>query len=350
MQFGWGGGMEHQTMSSVVQFTFDLLVHELAHQWFGNKVTCSSWEDIWLNEGFATYSNALCYYFIDDIHIYWQQWLKGTRETITAEPGGSVWVNDTSDVFRVFDRRLSYYKGAWLLHMLHWVMGEDDFFTGVNSYINDPALEYGFASTAELQQHLESAADTSLAEFLNDWLYGEGYPAYQLLWKQDDDKLVTMALSQTPSHPSVDFFEMPVPVRLIGDEDTVDMILDHRNNGQIFFAQPDFLIKEVLLDPDMWLLHANDAVVESNVDINTAPVIIFPNPSTDEVILQYLSGVPEQYSIYIYNAEGKVVFSQHINTADGTRIKIDLSSVSPGLYLIQLDGIHSSLIQKLIVR
>lgn len=215
MQFGWGGGMEHQTMSSVTNFGYDLLNHEMAHQWFGDKITCASWQDIWLNEGFASYSSWLCYDFKEDPEHYYEAWLKGTRNTVTSQPGGSVFVYDTTEVSRIFDGRLTYYKGAWLLHMLRHQLGDTAFFNGILHYITDPALVYGFVHTDDLIAHLEAAADTSLTTFFNEWFYGEGYPQYRIMWNDDADGHVRIALSQESSMPSsVSFFHMDVPVRL----------------------------------------------------------------------------------------------------------------------------------------
>ena len=144
-QFSWGGGMEHQTNSFIVSPDENLMAHELAHQWFGDKITCGSWQDIWLNEGFATY---LSYFYFEKSdpanHI---NRLKSLNNSITNSPGGSVWVDDTTNVGRIFNSRLSYNKGAYLLHMLRWVLGDTLFFRGIRQYVNDPKLAYGFART-----------------------------------------------------------------------------------------------------------------------------------------------------------------------------------------------------------
>ncbi len=121
-QFGWGGGMEHQTMSFMGNFGFKLIAHELAHQWFGDYITLGSWQDIWLNEGFATYLEGLSYEHLIDSN--WHQWKQGKVERITGKPDGSVYVHDTTDVYRIFDGRLSYAKGAYILHMLRWILGD----------------------------------------------------------------------------------------------------------------------------------------------------------------------------------------------------------------------------------
>src|SRR5690606_34291857 len=103
------GGMEHTTMSTMVNLNFELSAHELAHQWFGNKVTCGSWADIWLNESFATYLTGLSYEHLLSAEE-WNSWKSGLQNNIKSQPGGSVFVNDTTSRSRIFDGRLSYNK------------------------------------------------------------------------------------------------------------------------------------------------------------------------------------------------------------------------------------------------
>ncbi|MBC7485568.1 MAG: M1 family metallopeptidase, partial [Cytophagaceae bacterium] len=118
-----GGGMEHQTMTTVNDFFTGLTAHELAHQWFGDHVTCASWKDIWLNEGFASYSEYL--YHQTDLASNAQDWLDNAHQEATSVPTGSVYVDDTTNTGRIFDSRLTYKKGGLLLHMLRFEINDD---------------------------------------------------------------------------------------------------------------------------------------------------------------------------------------------------------------------------------
>ncbi|WP_244825189.1 M1 family metallopeptidase, partial [Dyadobacter pollutisoli] len=134
VQFEWGGGMEHQTASFMGGIDEGLIVHELAHQWFGDKVTCANWSDIWLNEGFATFLSRI--YFEDKDPQNKLVYRNGVKNLITSKPDGAVIVTDDMyDLARLFDQRLSYYKGSHLLYMLRWILGDATFFTAVKNYI-----------------------------------------------------------------------------------------------------------------------------------------------------------------------------------------------------------------------
>ncbi|HIG89475.1 MAG TPA: peptidase M1, partial [Flavobacteriaceae bacterium] len=142
-QFGWGGGMEHTTVSFMGGFSRGLIAHELAHQWFGNKVTCGSWKDIWLNEGFATYLSGLVIENFDGFESF-TSWKQNRINSITSQPGGSVYIidNDTTSS-RIFNGRLSYSKGAMVAHMLRKELSDAIFFESLQNYLADPDLSYG---------------------------------------------------------------------------------------------------------------------------------------------------------------------------------------------------------------
>ena len=259
-QFGWGGGMEHTTITFMGGFSHLLIAHELAHQWFGDKVTCGSWADIWLNEGFATYLEGMTYENGLGPNT-WANWKQSKINSVTSQPGGSVWVDDTTSVGRIFDSRLSYDKGALLLHMLRWKLGDAYFFQGLNNYQNDPLLAYNYARTEDLKAQLEAVSGQNLDEFFDDWFYGQGYPTYMVVWSQNAAHQLSVQLFQTPSHASVSFFEMPVPIRFNGAGQNVTLVFDPTVNGQTFINQLNFTVTSVDFDPNRWLCAKSSIVL-----------------------------------------------------------------------------------------
>ena len=263
VQFGWGGGMEHQTCSFMVNMGETLIAHELAHQWFGDKVTCATWQDIWLNEGFATHLASI--YTEAKYPANTKTIRTNEINTVTSQPGGSVWVDNVNDVNRIFSNRLSYLKGSHLLYMLRWILGDATFFTAVNNYISDPALAYGYATTANLKSHLEAASGKDLTYFFDQWFTGQGYPSYQVEWYPLANS-VQVKLNQTQSHASVGFFQLPVPLlfRNAGTNQEKLLVFNNISNGQFFVDNLGFEATEVIFDPDVWLITRNNTLTKTS--------------------------------------------------------------------------------------
>lgn len=340
-QFGWGGGMEHQTMSFMGGFTFGLIAHELAHQWFGDYITLASWQDIWLNEGFATYLNALA---IENLRpIDWPGWKKSTVTSICSIPGGSVFISDTSNVNDMFNYRLSYQKASYILHMLRWVTGDNAFFEGLRNYYHDPAVANGFARTSDFQKHMEEAGDTTLQEFFNDWLYGEGYPVYSLTYWQSAGDDLSIMLEQSSSHSAVDFFEMPVPLRLYnaGRTQSLNLRLDHTQNDQVFKINPGFIVAEVEIDPDFWLISKTDQIVSVPL-MTKGNLEIYPNPVKKKLTLK-LAADTAVLSMGIYSMDGK-----QLKKVLTTKTYVDVSVLEAGTYILQVQTDKGILNQKFI--
>ena len=345
-QFGWGGGMEHQTMTFAYNFSFLLVSHELAHQWFGDKVTCGSWQDIWLNEGFATYCEGLCYEHGLGTQD-WQQWLTGKIGSVTSAPGGSVFVTDTSSVNRIFDGRLTYNKGAMLLHMLRWKLGDEAFFGGIRAYLSDPELAYGFARTDNLKQHLEATSGQDLTDFFQQWYYGEGYPSYHISWDQSSD-LLHLTVAQSTSSVATAFFSMPLQILLHGiDRDTM-VIIQHAFSGQEFAIPLDFTVTGMDIDPNHWLISANNTVTQQTsalqIDPKKTAIRIFPNPVTS--ILYFTTPGISGLTYTISDVAGKQMKQGAL--PGSTLYSVPVTELPQGFYVLRIAFSNVVLSQKFI--
>lgn len=335
-QFNWGGGMEHQTMSFVGGWWPEVLNHELAHQWFGDKVTCASWAELWLNEGFATYLTGLAYEHLAP--VYWPIWKRGLVNNITSQPGGSVFCTDTLDQNRLFSGRLTYNKGAMVIHMLRWLCGDSAFYAGLRNYLNDPELAYRTATTADLQAHLEAASGLDLTGFLADWYTGEGYPSYTTVWSQDAADEVSVNLAQVTSHPSVSFFALPVPLKFFGPggQDTT-VVLNNTSNGQNFYFHLPFAVDSVQFDPETWLISAQDVVTQVGEPGGSPAILLHPNPATDRISWHFSAPV-QQRTVRVLDALGRLVLHERA----GVQV-LDVSRLAPGQYVLEVLGTQGPL-------
>ncbi|MDF1672601.1 MAG: M1 family aminopeptidase [Vicingaceae bacterium] len=340
-QFSRGGGMEHQTMSSMYDFSQTLITHELAHQWFGDKVTCGSWKDIWLNEAFATYSVGIMFKNINP--IWWKPWRITTIDAVVQQSDGSVYCPDTTNVSRIFDSRLTYHKGAYVLRMLEGKIGSNTFFQGVRNYVTDSNLSYNYARTDHLKAHLEAVSGQNLTEFFNDWFYGEGHPSYQVVWSQLGNN-ATFTINQTQSHASVSFFDMPVPIYVKGQNKDTTLVFYNTFSGEVFNANLPFTIDSVFFDPELWILSANPTVLSvDELENSENQFDIYPNPSATNVNV-WVAKTKKVSSIKVYDALGRDVTPSIIKKANNF-YELQTQSFSQGNYIIEIE-INNKLIRQ----
>ncbi len=260
-EYPWSGAMEHQTLSSMGEYFFDLpersdwvVVHELAHQWWGDWVTCGTWRDIWLNEGFATYCEAL-----------WAEALGGpdSLHAVMATKKADAFAGPVYDPNFIFNGTV-YRKGAWVLHMLRHVMGDDAFFAALREYGQQHA--YGNAVTADLQAVLETHYGASLEWFFDPWVYGEGRPTYGAKWNPlatsaSGDTWTRITIWQETSGPQ--YFTMPIDAVLyLSNGETFECVLWDSLPEQQFLVHTPTPVDSVQLDPEHWILADVDFIAD----------------------------------------------------------------------------------------
>jgi len=330
-QCGISGGMEHTTVSFMGYFDRELIAHELAHQWFGDKITCGTWKDIWLNEGFATYLSGLVVEDFDGM-IPFRTWKNSLINNITSSPTGTVYLTDadTTNINRIFSSRLSYNKGAMVVHMLRYKLGDALFYQGIKNYLADPELAYGYAKTADLQAHLELVSGQSLSEFFNDWVYKQGYPTYTIAAQYLNGTNYRITINQTQSHPSVTYFEMPVTVRLTGSSNqSLDVRLDNTFNGQQFVVSVPFTVTGITFDPMKDIISKSSTATLGATEVALLKDIrLYPNPTKGELNVSLPTGVTAQNATF-YNALG-----QKVMEAKGTQWNV--SGLAAGVHFITL--------------
>ena len=253
--FPWGGGMEHQTMTSMLGGSFGfsepVVVHELGHQWWGDMITCESWRDIWLNEGWASYAEAIYYEALGGSSSY-HSYMNG----MAYSGGGTIYLSDTSSVGAIFST-LVYDKGAWLLHMLRGVLGDSVFFAGVEAYYNSP-YKYAAVNSEQFEQLFEDVYGQELDWFFDNWLHGTYRPNYYKFTLSEPDPsggyntYVVIRQVQTTA-PLV--FSMPFDIDIHQAPSPVQRERVFNNQRQQLFAfHTDSEADSFTVDTDGWVL------------------------------------------------------------------------------------------------
>lgn len=326
-----GGGMEHQTMTTLGFFDFYLICHELAHQWFGDNVTCATWQDIWVNEGFASYAEYLAADALDS-HSEAQSHMLDVHNSVKSEPGGSVFVplSDIGDENRIFDGRLSYDKGSAIIHMIRFEMNNDSLFFKT---LRDFQTIYGdgTATGDDFRAVCESVSGRSFNDFFNQWYYGEGYPTYHIVWRQENDT-VHVTSTQTTSTSVTPFFNMPMELGLVfsGGDTTVRW---QQNAPVVSFIIPfTKTVGLVKVDPDNWVVDGAASITVSVPEHeNPAACILAPNPCSDRLLISFQETPSNDTRICIVDLTGRVMYE----TPAEQYMQLDVSALARGMYVLK---------------
>jgi len=334
-----GGGMEHQTMTTQGSFSKTLTAHELSHQWFGDHVTCGSWADIWVNEGFATYSEYLML-----SKLYPNESLAemaGNHSLVLQETDGAVWVEDSLNAGRIFSGRLTYAKGAAIIHTFRYIMNNDSaFFRALKKY------QIRFAdSTAigtDVQKVFEEESGMDLSAAFEQWYFGEGHPTYSASWNTIGSNL-HLRISQTASAPLVTpTFTNPLEItfRRTGLADTTIRFSISANSNNFVIPEMGNVISIQAIDQKNWIVNRiGTTSKDPNLVItsNESPIAktewkIFPNPAKGHIQIS----APESgiFIVKVLDPKGKFLFSKQFQ--DET--EIDITNYQSGIYLLQIES------------
>jgi aminopeptidase N len=342
-----GGGMEHQTMTTLGGFGFGLVAHELGHMWFGDKVTCATWSDIWINEGFATYTDYLAHSYLAD-PIYDSIWLRVRHDKVKEQPGGSVYVppEQLGDIWRIFDSRLSYSKGALLLHMIRFELQDDEmFFNVLKTYVE----EYGdsVATGDDFREWLESLSGKDFTDFFNQWYYGEGYPVYDIVWHQGGGSLDIVS-TQTTSTGVISLFKMLTPYHLKFSDGTDTTLLLYQDANLNSFTVPvSKTIYEIEFDPKQWILHKlNSLSLGLEEQENPVYFTLGPNPAKDHVNIFFSHYQGKTIKVIISDITGRAVLYEEL--ANSSHL-IDVGNLTAGIYQVTVTDGFAKLNKKLIL-
>ena len=348
-EFPWSGGMEHQTITSLGRHGVYLIVHELAHQWWGDMITCNDFHHIWMNEGFAVYSEALWTehkYGKDGYHL----------EMLKAKyfGKGTIYVPDTSDYYRIFDVNLTYNKASWVLHMLRHIVGDSVFFDILHAYSSDTRYKYGTITTEQFRDICEDVSGKELDSFFHQWIYEEYCPNYIYQWTSTENSSywdIDLTIEQTQTNH---IFNMPIDVAIetaLGD--TTLIVVRDSLAVQKFSLTVNAEPVSVILDPEEWIL--------CNIEHSTCPgfqlLQNYRNPFNQNTRIPFcIEGEKSFVTLRVYNVKGKLISTlatreyspgRHWVTWDGTNDRGRI--VSSGMYFYRITVGNNTSARKMIM-
>jgi aminopeptidase N len=322
-----GGGMEHQTMTTLQNFNFNLVAHELAHQWFGDNVTCGLWQDIWINEGFASYSEYLALENLVSLKAA-NEWMIEAHDYARSKPDGSVYLkeDEAKNVSRIFSFALSYKKGAAIIHMLRYeINNDDDFFEIMRQFQTE--YKDSVATAMEFIDVVNEVTGDDYQWFFDQWYYGSGYPYLNINWKSNNDSLIFESV-QTGSSEITPFFRMHIDfqIEFYDGGDTLITVLQNKPIDS-FVMQFSRKVKNVMADPENHLLKVL-SIYEAFSDF--PEIDISPNPFYADINLKFqdVSGLK---TIFITDIKGNLIYHEDFRS---NNIRLNLPNLTQGIYIL----------------
>lgn len=339
------GGMEHQTMTTIGGFGYDLVSHELGHMWFGDNVTCATWSDIWINEGFASYGEYLARENLQGQGSA-NNWMNNTHNNVLSAPDGSVYVppEDIDNIGRIFSGRLSYDKGASIIHMIRFELDNDSLFFAILE-----EFQHQFAdSTAtgdDFKMVVEDLSGMDFDDFFNQWYYGEGYPIYSIVWNQTPDE-ININITQEASYPSVTpFFKMPMEYTIMTSQGDTTIKVYHDSNFEQLTVPVEGQVITVWVDPDNWVLNKVGSITVGVEETENPVFFTFgPNPATESVKL-FMANTTDEVNISILDITGKTMKEVR---ESGETISLNTSDLPQGSYFIRINDGEATFTRRLV--
>lgn len=322
------GGMEHQTMTTLGYFNFQLVSHELAHQWFGDYITCRTWQDLWINEGFASYSEYVAEQYINS-QTSADTWINNCHSQVLSQPDGSVFIPfaDVMDESRLFDYRLTYLKGAAIIHTIRYIINNDSlFFNFITDYTNHFANSV--ASGDDFRDYLSLKTGIDFTNYFNEWYYGEGHPVYNVVWSQLSDT-VTLKITQNTSTSITTFFSNPFDVKFsYSGGDTIIRYTPFSNIDIVKFIIPH-QISGIAIDPNNWIVDEAGSVIVGTEKFENRTIDVYPNPTSESLNISNLNNSLVQ----IFDINGKLLFQKNENFG---KLNVKVKHFNSGIYLLKV--------------
>lgn len=348
-----GGGMEHQTMTGMGHFEFYLVAHELGHSWFGNYVTCATWQDIWINEGFATFAGYLATEILGPEYAYDEREYRFERALL--EPDGTVYVpeEDADDASRIFSGNLSYNKGMALLYMIRYELQDDEnFYLTLRNFLDRYANDV--ATGLDFKEVLEENTGVDFTDFFDQWYFGAGFPIYDVSWEQEGNQL-TLYSTQSTSSSQTPLFLMSMEYTLYyaGGDTTVRVF--HDENAESFLFNVPFTVTDIGIDTRNQVLDGTPAGKKRTlIGEEKSLFSIAPNPSPGTFFFRLNEEVAEDRGksvlVEVSDLSGRILYRNlYRDCLPFMDYSVELETPGKGIYLLRFNCEDRIEVQKILV-
>jgi aminopeptidase N len=368
--FYWGG-MENQTLTTLCQncWSQNLVSHEYAHQWFGDAITCGTWADIWLNEGFATYCEALWYEHTGGYNSYKNDILSDASYYLSHDPGWPMynpeWAENTPNNTILFNTAITYDKGACVLHMLRYVLGDTTFFNLLHAYGSDTAnFRYKNSVTDDFTAKVTEVAGTDMSWFVNEWVKEPHHPIYANLYQftTNTGNSWTVGFQARQTQTTSPFRRMPLTIKITyaTGPDSVFRV-DNTVNNQIWYWNTNRQPTNLYFDPENDIVLKIATTTQGNIqavgNTNQLPFMYalyqnYPNPFNPVTKINY--DLPENtvVSLKIFDVLGRVVAEPIKNekkSAGKYSVEFNAMNLPSGVYYYELKAGKYSETKKMVL-
>jgi aminopeptidase N len=335
-----GGGMEHNTMTTIGFFDLYVDAHELGHQWWGDQVTCKSWGDIWMNEGFAAYTEILTAEYLDPANFVGN--VNTVHQSVMSFPGGSIFFtnSDTMNSNRIFDSRLTYDKGGAILHSLRFLTNNDSlWFNTLRGFQN--TYKNKTAGAVEFQNYYQTATGINPTQFFSQWYYGQGYPTFTVRYNYTGTQCIISCTQAVSCASATPIFITPLEYKIIrtGHPDTTIRVM-HSNTIETYTISLTGTVTSMVCEPNNWLInkvvgptYTSTLGVSNPVGIAESEkynqLSIGPNPTNGVFSLNNPSRL--QGSVKIFDLNGKLILQKPLEE----KSSFDLTNYPVGVYVVK---------------
>jgi len=349
------GAMENQTMSTMGYRAMDTtsnlylgwlyiwyVAHELAHSWFGNYVALEKWNDVWIKEGMASYFEYIALQNLES-QSRADYWMNYVHNSIKLMPGGTIYFPDSVPLnySNLFDVRLTYNKAGAIGHLLRYEVNDDTlYFRTLRNFLSTYA--HSHASTEDFKFIFETTTGKDFTDFFNQWVYGEGYPIFDLKWHQQNDVLFIESI-QTTSTSTTPLFKTHFDLKLnyASGGDTIVRLYQGANTENFSICVSN-IVESIQFDPDIWLINENTVSlgIDENIKNNTLLFSVYPNPTTGELRIrrervdEWASG--QVIEIDVFDVFGRKQKAESRRQKAEREVVIDISHLSQGIYILRI--------------